>query len=224
MPHKQSVNKGKGIRGRSGSGTPREEARHAVGTPGTVGGAKGLTPDLVDDRLREQVQNALKSDPNVSAYSLGADVVEREAQIHGIVDTLSEKQRVEELARGVPGIRKVDSAIAVSTDGPITDRGVEFEVSEELRAHPDVSTRNIGAKSSRGVITLVGTTGDPSEIEAAKEAASRARGVTKVISQVKIRNETAKEMSPEEIFHNQVRSDREVKDGRKKDSRRNRDD
>jgi hyperosmotically inducible protein len=152
-----------------------------------VRGAKGLSPDLVDDQLKEQLRNVLDSDPNLGAYALRADVVEREAQIQGIVDTLAEKRRAEELARSIPGITKVDAAIAVSTDGPVTDKGVEFEVSEELEAHPKVNTENIGVKVEKGVVTLVGNTDDPREVDAAKEAASRARGVTDVLSQVKVR-------------------------------------
>jgi hyperosmotically inducible protein len=175
----------------------------------TARGAKGLSPDLIDNRLREQLLNVINSDPNVGAYELRADVVEREAQLQGIVDTLAEKQRAEELARSIPGIEKVDSAVAVSTDGPITDKEVEFEVSEELEAHPGIRTANIGAKSDKGTVTLAGTTDDPAEVDAAKEAASRARGVTKVISQVKIRSGTDKEMTSGEVFHSQVRNDRE---------------
>jgi hyperosmotically inducible protein len=156
------------------------------GVPSTVRGAKGLSPDLVDDQLKEQLQNVLDSDPNLGAYALRADVVEREAQIQGVVDTLAEKEQAERLASRIPGIAKVDAAIAVSTDGPITDKGVEFEVSEELEAHPEVSTRNVGAKVEKGVVTLVGNADDPGEVQAAKEAASKARGVTEVHSRVKV--------------------------------------
>ncbi|MGI6665961.1 MAG: BON domain-containing protein [Bacillota bacterium] len=194
------------------------------GVPSTVRGAKGLSPDLVDDQLKEQLRNVLDSDPNLGAYGLRADVVEREAQIQGIVDSLSEKRRAEELARSIPGIAKVDASIAVSTDGPITDKGVAFEVSEELESHPDVSTENIGAKVDRGVVTLVGNTDDPAEVDAAKEAASKARGVTEVHSRVKVlsqgvekdegnkegkRGKKSKESSRERIFHSQVGTDRE---------------
>lgn len=209
MPEKQDGKKDRDAREETGAaGEPAGIPQHDS-PAGIVRGAKGLSPDLVDDRLKEQVQSALDTDPNVSVYALKADVVEREAQLHGIVDTLSEKRRAEEIARCVPGIVKVDSAVAVSTDGPITDKGVEVEVSEELQAHPGVSTKNIGAKIERGVVTLVGSTDDPAEVEAAKEAASRARGVTKVTSQVKIRDKAGKEMTREETFHSQVRNDRE---------------
>ena len=168
------------------------------GVPSTIRGAKGLSPDLVDNQLKEQLQNALDSDLNLLSYGLGADVVEREAQISGVVDTLAEKKRAEELARRIPGITRVNAAIAVSADGPITDKDVEFEVSEELEAHPDVNTKNIGAKVERGVVTLVGNTSDPAEVKAAREAASKARGVTEVHSQVKVRSKRGSEKGTDE--------------------------
>jgi hyperosmotically inducible protein len=128
------------------------------------------------------------------------------------VDVLTEKKRAEELARHVSGIRSVDSAISISTDGPITDRDVEFEVSEELHASADVDPKHIGAKSSHGVVTLVGRTDDPAEIKAARKAAESGRGVAVVRSRVKVETAGEHEMTPDEIFHSQVRNDREKKE------------
>ena len=156
-----------------------------------------------DDEMRLEIQAILDQDKNLKSYALKADVVEGQAQLHGVVDVLAEKKRAEELARGVPGIRSVDAAISISTDGPITDSDVDFEVAEELSATPDIDPRHIGAKSSHGVVTLVGRTDDPDEIRAATKAAESARGVTVVRSRVKV------ERAPDEIFHSQVQNDRE---------------
>lgn len=172
-----------------------------------------------DDSLKVLLQIALDSDKNLSGYGLRADVVEGEAQLHGIVDTLSEKHHAERIARSIDGIRKVDSAVSISTDGNITDSEVEFEVSEELEADPDIDTRNIGARSSKGVVALVGHTDDPAEVEKARQAAAKARGVTRVVSHVKIGEE---ELSPEEIFHSAVRTDDPWEKGDEKRRRRQR--
>jgi hyperosmotically inducible protein len=53
----------------------------------------------------------------------------------------------------------------------------------------------------------LGNTEDPAEIEAAKQAAAKARGVREVVSQVKLKGPD--DMSLEEIFHSQVRNDEE---------------
>ena len=160
-----------------------------------------------DETLQEKLREALQGDINLRSYGLTADVVEGEAQIQGIVDSLAEKEHAGRLAKSIPGIRGVANAVAISTDGDIRDADVSFEVAEELGADPGVDTRHIGAKASGGgTVTLVGNTADPGEIEAARRAASKARGVTKVVSQVKIRQP---ELSLEEIFHSQVRNDEE---------------
>jgi hyperosmotically inducible protein len=159
-----------------------------------------------DDELKEQVQEALNSDKGLKSYGIRADVVEGQAQLHGIVDTLADKMQVERLVSRMPGIKSVDLAIAVSTDGAVSDRDVEFEVSEEFQGDPNIDLKHVGAKVSKGVVTLVGNTDDPSEIESARKAAAKARGVTEVKDQIELK---PKELGLEEIFHSQVRTDEE---------------
>jgi len=161
-------------------------------------------PGNPDDDLREHLQAVLDVDINLRSYGLKADVVKGEAQLSGVVDTLSEKEYARELARTVPGIRKVSDRISVSTDGPITDRDVEAEVAQELEAAPGVDVHQIGAESSGGVVSLVGRTGDPTAVESAKKAASKARGVAKVVNKVK-----PDRASVPETFHSQVMTDEE---------------
>lgn len=159
-----------------------------------------------DDRLREEVQAKLEQDPQLSSYGLKADVVGGEAQLSGVVDVLAEKERAERLARSVSGIRNVASAIAVSTDGDITEEGVKREVAEELAADPRVDTRRIWAQACGGTVILHGREEDEEAKTAAREAAARARGVTRVLDQVRTREP---EPTLEEIFHSQVRNDDE---------------
>ncbi|NLI14272.1 BON domain-containing protein [Pelotomaculum propionicicum] len=161
-----------------------------------------------DNELREQVRSLLEEDKDLRGYALNADVVEGEVQLQGIVDTLKEKERAAELVRQIPGIKGVANAVSISTDGAITDKNVTMEVNEELAMAPGVDLRHIGASAvgGSGTVVLKGRTDDPAEIEAAREAASKARGVTRVLSQVKIGEE---EPSLEDIFHSQVNNDKE---------------
>ncbi|PKM82154.1 MAG: transporter [Firmicutes bacterium HGW-Firmicutes-14] len=160
-----------------------------------------------DESLKEALQRKLEDDINLRGYALKADVVEGQAQLQGIVDVLAEKEHAEKIAKGISGIKKVDNAIAVSTDGAITDSAVDFEVAEELNANPEVNLKHIGAKSSGGKVILTGNVTDPDEINTARRSAGKARGVTEVKSQVKVR---APEMTLDQIFHSQVNNDRET--------------
>lgn len=159
-----------------------------------------------NSELRKRVQAALDADPDMSAYRVQAEAVDGEVQLTGIVDTAAERDKANEIVAKVPGVKRIENGITLSTDGSIDDRDVEFEVREELQAESGVDLKNIGVKSVRGKVFLMGSTDDPAEEQAAIEAAMGAHGVTEVISQVKAQT---KEWGLKEIFHSQVRNDRE---------------
>ncbi|MGI9861420.1 BON domain-containing protein [Moorella naiadis] len=170
--------------------------------------SKGVGMMDDDASLREKVRQLLRKDKDLRSYGLNADVIEGEAQLQGIVDTLGEKERAGGLISKVPGVKSVANAVAISTDGAVRDEDVTIEVAEELDQDPRVDLRHIGAESvgGHGTVVLKGRAEDPAEMEAAREAAFKARGVTRVVSQVKVGGE---EMSLENIFHSQVNNDRE---------------
>lgn len=170
-----------------------------------------MTRQNSDDELKMQISSLLKNDRNLGSYGLNCDVINGEVQLQGIVDTLREKKWAEDLVQQVPGVKGVANAISISTDGPITDQDIIQEIQEELEGDPEGNPNKIGVKSvRRGKAVLAGRAENRSEIETAINAASKARGVTEVISQVKQDDETlSPENTPEIIFHNQVNNDEE---------------
>ncbi|MCL6558867.1 MAG: BON domain-containing protein, partial [Firmicutes bacterium] len=146
-------------------------------------------------------------------YGLKADVINGEVHLSGIVDTLSEKERLKKIVSGIEGVRGIENGVAMSTDGSITDEDVVEEVMEELNAEPNVNVRKVGAKSVKGTVFLKGRVDSPADEEAAILAASKARGVRNVVSQLDM--EAAGELTLEEIFHSQVNNDREENRDRK---------
>ncbi|MQL52525.1 BON domain-containing protein [Desulfofundulus thermobenzoicus] len=166
-------------------------------------------PEERDKKLTEKVQAALDSDVRTRAYGLTADVVDGRARITGVVDTLAEKEQVREIVSAIDGIRAVENGVAVSTDGAVTDDDVSFEVGEELAA-AGINRRHVGVKSVKGVVFLQGRVDDVREIEKAKAAAARARGVKEVVSQLKLRAPGGYDDEDlTAIFHHQVNNDRE---------------
>jgi hyperosmotically inducible protein len=160
-----------------------------------------------DIQLLNAVQEALEQDSELSErYDINVDVIEGDVQLVGVVDTLADKERLERIVKNIPQIRSLNNNLTISTDGPITDRGVEFEVAEEIQADPRVDGKHIGAKSVHGKVFLVGHSDDKEEIFTAATDAAKARGAKQVISQV----QAEKKLTPSaQIFHNQVRNDRE---------------
>lgn len=161
-----------------------------------------------DEDLRASVQKRFDQDKNLSGYGLNVDVVEGEAQLSGIVDALAEKEYAEELALSLPGIRQVSSAISISTDGPINEASMAAEVAEELQANKQVRESDIHFKVGKSAVILLGEEADDKIRQEAKKAASKARGVTKVVDQIK--SHPAKP-TLEDIFHSQVKNEEDHK-------------
>lgn len=164
---------------------------------------------ISDEALKERVQAVLNRDKGMRGYGLKADVIGGEVQLTGIVDTLSEKERLEQIVYSVEGVRGFENGVSISTDGAINDADVTAEVMEELEADPRVDLKNVGAKSVKGKVFLQGKVSDRAEEEAAVKAAAKARGVTDVVSQIDM--ETAGELTLEDIFHSQVNNERKEK-------------
>lgn len=159
-----------------------------------------------DRIIAGKVQEMLDADPRFANYELTAEVHNGEVIVTGIMDTLSEKQDLDRFLAALPGVRAVENAVSISTDGQITDPEVLEEVTEEFAGTPGLDVRQVGAGVDGGVVHLVGRTANPEEIEGARHAAAKARGVHGVVDEVEITEPEAEELTLEEIFHSQVRN------------------
>lgn len=157
-----------------------------------------------DEDLRARLQEKFAQDKNIKGYGLNIDVVKGEAQLSGIVEALSEREYAKQLALSVPGIRQVSSAISISTDGHINEASMASEVSEELQANERIRDSDIHFKVGKSTVILLGEEPDEEIRQEAQRAASRARGVTKVVNQIKSR---PAEPTLEDVFHSQVRNE-----------------
>lgn len=162
-----------------------------------------------DDGIRRKVQEVLDSNIETRAYGLKADVIDGEVKLTGVVDTLSEKESLKRIISGIDGVRGIENGVTISTDGAIDDEDVTFEVMEEFNADPNVNLKHVGARTVKGTVFLKGRVDSEAEIEAAINAAAKARGVRNVVSQLDM--ETAGELTLEEIFHSQVNNEKEEK-------------
>lgn len=166
-----------------------------------------------DNNLQRKVQEMLDNDKDLKGYGLKANVIDGEVQVSGIVDTLAEQNRLKESLVKMPGVKRVEPRLAVSTDGAINDKSVTEEVMEELNANPRVGLRHVGAKSVDGTVFLMGRVDTPEEEQEAVRTAEKARGVKNVVSQLKVDPGGGyDDESLEAIFHHQVNNDREEVD------------
>jgi len=177
-------------------------ARNAVQRP------EGKNKDDSKTGLSVQVQRVLDEDKDLSSYDLVADVTsDGVARITGIVDSLREKLRASELVSAVPGVNRVENSISISTDGRITDAGVEMEVAEEIAL--DGRTKMIPEiRVERGHVILSGTVSSEEEKRAMIEAASKARGVTNITDNLRIDQGEIDWNDPRAIIDSQARNER----------------
>jgi hyperosmotically inducible protein len=194
LPHGENKDVKRQISYKTGEDDWEEKARYADRKEG-------------HEELQDRVQDVLDSDKDLRGYGLNVTGSGDRVAVSGIVDTLSEINRAEKLVAGLPGVQEVVNDLTISTDGNITDADVTKEVREELNADPRVDLSHIGAETHGGTVILMGNTENPDEIEAARQTAAKARGVRKVVSQVKLKDPG--DMSLEGIFHSQVRNDEE---------------
>lgn len=157
-----------------------EKDRDAIG---------GECPDRNGHDLAHQVQQALEADEGMRAYGINVEEIGGKIRLWGIVDVSAERNRAEEIARGVPGVADVVNDITISTDGEIRDSDVAFEAREELALEPGVDIHRIGPVVKGGTVILKGEAENDEEKDAAMRAASKARGARKVVSHLKMKGD-----------------------------------
>lgn len=141
-------------------------------------------PKSEDQRLAEKVKDTLLHNTESTGIDVKVDCVDGVIRLKGIVDVLSEKLAAEEIARGVPGVKNVESGLTVAMDGQFNDKHIQKEVTSKLADHPE--TRSIGAEVHGGEVKLVGQAETLHQEHKAKEIAQGTRGVRGVDSQVKV--------------------------------------
>ncbi|MDO8542504.1 MAG: BON domain-containing protein [Opitutaceae bacterium] len=78
------------------------------------GKTAGQTVD--DSAISAKVKAALAKDPGVKAIEVNVDTHLGAVQLSGWVNTAGEKARAEELAKAIPGVKKVENKIVLKTD------------------------------------------------------------------------------------------------------------
>ena len=141
-----------------------------------------------EERLAARVLQELE-EAGLGVYGLKARCSGSLLTLQGIVDVLAEKIRAEEIAGRSPGVRRVENAITVCTDGSVDDEDVAMEVAEELAADP--ARTGVGAEVSGGRVKLVGQVPTAAAAAGAIAAAAKARGVREVASELSLAPEAA---------------------------------
>jgi len=142
-------------------------------------------PQTDDAHLVERVKDALLSGTESAGIDVQVSGGGGASRLHGVVDALSHKRAAEEIARRVPGVRRVDNDIAVANEETYSDKDIEEALTRKLEGKDE--TRGIGCRVRRGAVTLVGHAPSQEDVEEAVRLAEDTAGVREVrVERIKV--------------------------------------
>ncbi|MDO6353725.1 BON domain-containing protein [Caloramator sp. CAR-1] len=139
---------------------------------------------LENERIENEIRDLLERELKELSMDINVKCVNGHVTLYGIVDTLSEKLAVEELASRIDGVDSIENSITVSTDGTIEDKEIEENVMNKFKGHPELTS--VGVQVQRGTAILKGRVKTLKEKKLAMKLASEALGIKDVVSHVEI--------------------------------------
>lgn len=139
---------------------------------------------LENERIENEIRDLLERELKELSMDINVKCVNGHVTLYGIVDTLSEKLAVEELASRIDGVDSIENSITVSTDGTIEDKEIEENVMNKFKGHPELNS--VGVQVQRGTAILKGRVKTLKERKLAMKLASEALGIKDVVSHVEI--------------------------------------
>lgn len=141
-----------------------------------------LNHDLI---LMKEVKDALLTQTESAGIDVKVSAEDGWVRLHGVVDALSHKTAAEEIARKIPGVRRIENDITVANEETFSDKDLLAAVTERITKFPEY--RNIGARVHKGVVTLVGHAGSYGDVHEAVRIAEGCPGVKVVkVQRVKV--------------------------------------
>jgi osmotically-inducible protein OsmY len=138
------------------------------------------SPLRKDADIRKDVIAALARDPAADAYELSVDVKDNVVTLTGEVDSWTEKQLAERVAKGVRGVVGLNDEIKVGYDMKRPDSEIQVDIKEQLDWDAMVDGYLIGVSVDDHQVKLTGTVGSAAEKRWAEDDAWKVSGVTGV--------------------------------------------
>jgi len=146
------------------------------------------TPDAW---VTTKVKMSLLTDADVTARNVNVDTVDGRVTLHGTVPTAADKAKVEQVARGIDGVRDVRNLLQVvpskvKDQAKVSDDQLKERVSAALKKDRVLEDSSITVQSvNGGVVLLAGNAKTLTDAYEAVEVASRVEGVKRVASEIK---------------------------------------
>jgi osmotically-inducible protein OsmY len=161
-----------------------------------VGSAVVYAADAPDPWLTMKTKVALLTADNLSTSELNVDTVKGVVTLHGKVPTEPEKQRAEQIAMKIDGVKSVKNLLQVVPNSrhdvvQRSDADIKEGVDAAFKANHRIDDSGIKVASvNNGVVLLAGKTKSMEAHVEAVEVARAVRGVKRVSSEVVVQAPT----------------------------------
>jgi osmotically-inducible protein OsmY len=142
--------------------------------------------------LHSDVMKALADDPIVHADEVAVEVRDGVAILHGTVGTPVQRAEAVRIARGVPGVLRVDDQLRVHEMSVIgqADADTQSAVMDALLVDDEVNAGGVEVEVQGGTVTLRGRVALASQRDRAQRIALRVPGVRHVRNELEAWSES----------------------------------
>jgi len=160
-----------------------EDARHVHGVGRvedqlTVRWPPACAPN--DQELWENVDVALRCNPNIDADRVSLSVTNAVASLEGATDSLWKKLHAERVVADVPGISRVENRLTIVPTHRLTDEIIADEITDSMKRNALVDSEKVDVQVANGEVTLSGTVQSGAAYRAVTDAALYTAGVVDV--------------------------------------------
>ncbi|HTW73747.1 MAG TPA: BON domain-containing protein [Steroidobacteraceae bacterium] len=180
------------LSGHVGSYAERRAAEEAAKS---VGGVRAVANDILielptsatrtDAEIAEAAVAALQANVAVPAERIRVCVREGWIALEGEVSLWVQRNAAETAVSSLPGVKGISNGILISAEASAED--VRSQIEDAFRRRAQLDARNIRVSTAEGTVTLEGEVHSWQEREQAETAAWQARGVSRVIDNLKVR-------------------------------------
>lgn len=146
-----------------------------------------------NETLQQDVQDAIKWQPLLSAGQIGVTAIDGVITLTGIVDSYAKKLEAEDAAKNVAGVKAVVEKLEIKFNSMYEnadDNDIATEVINALKNNWRVPQDKVKIKVEGGWVTLDGQMAWNYEKEAARDSVKDLIGVSGVSNNIKIKSES----------------------------------
>lgn len=142
-----------------------------------------------DSAITTKINAELVKDPLTKARKIDVDTLQGEVILTGVVETQEASKRAVEIARQVPGVKRVKNNLQVGSKSfgrAIDDKVIGSKIKGKLLKEPGIRSLNIDVDVDNGVVSLTGAVDSQDQKDRVMETARTTSGTVNVIDNIKV--------------------------------------